>query len=155
MTPIVLLTKLLVGAYPQWIGSSPSDRQRIYFANHTSHLDTIVLWSSLPKEMRSHTRPVAAKDYWIKGALRRRIAIEELNVVLVDRRRTEHADPLEPLRQCLQEGSSMIIFPEGTRRPPFRVNSRAVFGALRASFPMWNSSPFILKICTKPCPKEL
>ena len=115
MTPIVLLTRLLVGAYPQWIGSTPSDKQRIYFANHTSHLDTIVLWSSLPKEMRSHTRPVAAKDYWIKGAIRRRIAIQELNVVLVDRRRTEHSDPLEPLRQCLREGSSMIIFPEGTR----------------------------------------
>ena len=117
MTPIVLLTRLLVGACPQWIGSSPSDKQRIYFANHTSHLDTIVIWSSLPKEMRSHTRPVAAKDYWVKGAIRRRIAIEELNVVLVDRRRTEHSDPLEPLRDCLREGSSMIIFPEGTRRP--------------------------------------
>ena len=117
MTPIVLLTRLLVGAYPQWIGSTPSDKHRIYFANHTSHLDTIVLWSSLPKEIRSHTRPVAAKDYWIKGAIRRRIAIEELNVVLVDRRRTEHSDPLEPLRECLREGSSMIIFPEGTRRP--------------------------------------
>ena len=117
MTPIVLLTRLLVGAYPQWIGSTPSDKQRIYFANHTSHLDTIVLWSSLPKEIRSHTRPVAAKDYWVKGAIRRRIAIEELNVVLVDRRRTEHSDPLEPLRECLREGSSMIIFPEGTRRP--------------------------------------
>ena len=117
MTPIVLLTRLLVGAYPQWIGSTPSDKQRFYFANHTSHLDTIVLWSSLPKEIRSHTRPVAAKDYWIKGAIRRRIAIEELNVVLVDRRRTEHSDPLEPLRECLREGSSMIIFPEGTRRP--------------------------------------
>lgn len=117
MTPIVLLTRLLVGAYPQWIGSTTSDKQRIYFANHTSHLDTIVLWSSLPKEIRSHTRPVAAKDYWVKGAIRRRIAIEELNVVLVDRRRTEHSDPLEPLRECLREGSSMIIFPEGTRRP--------------------------------------
>ena len=117
MTPIVLLTRLLVGAYPQWIGSEPSKKQRIYFANHTSHLDTIVIWSSLPKEMRSHTRPVAAKDYWVKGAIRRRIAIEELNVVLVDRRRSEHSDPLEPLRDCLREGSSMIIFPEGTRRP--------------------------------------
>ena len=116
-TPIVLLTRLLVGAYPQWKGCSPSGTQRIYFANHTSHLDTIVLWSSLPQSMRAHTRPVAAKDYWVKGAIRRRIAIEELNVVLVDRKRTEHSDPMEPLRECLREGSSMIIFPEGTRRP--------------------------------------
>ena len=96
MTPIVLLTRLLVGAYPQWIGSTPSDKQRIYFANHTSHLDTIVLWSSLPKEIRSHTRPVAAKDYWVKGAIRRRIAIEELNVVLVDRRRTSRTPERMP-----------------------------------------------------------
>lgn len=117
VTPIVLLTKLLMGAYPQWKGCAPSKRQRIYFANHTSHLDTIVLWSSLPPEIRCHTRPVAAKDYWVIGAIRRRIAIKELNVVLVDRRRAEGSDPMEPLRECLREGSSMIIFPEGTRRP--------------------------------------
>ncbi len=117
VTPIVLLTKLLMGAYPQWKGSRPSKRQRIYFANHTSHLDTIVLWSSLPPEIRAITRPVAAKDYWVTSAVRRRIAIKELNVVLVDRRREEGNDPMEPLRECLREGSSMIIFPEGTRRP--------------------------------------
>lgn len=117
MTPIVWLTRLLVGAYPQWQGCAPSSRQRIYFANHTSHLDTIVIWASLPQALRRHVRPVAAKDYWEKGVLRRRIALEELNVVLVDRRRTEHTNPLDPLRVALQEGSSLIIFPEGTRRP--------------------------------------
>lgn len=117
-TPIVWLTRLLVGAYPQWKGCTPSNHQRIYFANHTSHLDTIVLWSSLPREIRSKVRPVAAKDYWGPTAspIRRSIA-KELNVVLVDRRRTESCDPMEPLRECLAEGSSMIIFPEGTRRP--------------------------------------
>ncbi len=116
MTPIVWLTRILVGAYPQWKGCAPSDRQRIYFANHTSHLDTVVLWSSLPRDLRARTRPVAAKDYWSSG-IRKRIAQEELHVVLVDRKRTENSDPLAPLRECLAEGSSMIIFPEGTRRP--------------------------------------
>lgn len=116
MTPIVWLTRLLVGAYPQWKGCAPSDRQRIYFANHTSHLDTVVLWSSLPRDLRAKTRPVAAKDYWSSG-IRKRIAQEELHVVLVDRKRTENSDPLAPLREALAEGSSMIIFPEGTRRP--------------------------------------
>ena len=67
MTPIVWLTRLLVGAYPQWEGSKPSKHQRIYFANHTSHLDTIVIWTSLPSILRGHTRPVAAKDYWDHG----------------------------------------------------------------------------------------
>lgn len=61
MTPIVWLTRLLVGAYPHWQGCAPSPRQRIYFANHTSHLDTIVIWASLPPELRRHVHPVAAK----------------------------------------------------------------------------------------------
>ena len=115
MTPIVWLTRLLVGAYPHWQGCAPSSKQRIYFANHTSHLDTIVIWASLPPQLRPFVRPVAAKDYWEKGLLRRRIALDELNVVLVDRRRTEHSKPHDPQRQAQQEGASLIIFPEGTR----------------------------------------
>ena len=115
MTPIVWLTRLLVGAYPQWEGCKPSKRQRIYFANHTSHLDTIVIWTSLPSILRRHTRPVAAKDYWDHGLFRKRIAMKELNVVLIDRKRTEHADPLGPLKDALRAGDSLIIFPEGTR----------------------------------------
>ncbi len=117
MTPIVWITRLLVGTYPQWHGSAPTRKQRIYFANHTSHLDTIVIWSALPGALRSTTRPVAAKDYWTKGLIRRRLAMKELNVVLVDRRRTEHTNPLEPLKDALAQGDSLIIFPEGTRRP--------------------------------------
>ena len=85
MTPIVWLTRLLVGAYPQWVGCTPSHTQRIYFANHSSHLDTIAIWASLPAVLRGTTRPVAAKDYWSHGLARKRIA-KELNVVLIDRR---------------------------------------------------------------------
>lgn len=116
LTPIVWLTRLLVGAYPQWIGCAPAASQRIYFANHTSHMDTVVLWAALPRALRANTRPVAAKDYWDKGALKRRIAIDELNVVLIDRNRDDPAhDPLDPLRDALDSGFSLIIFPEGTR----------------------------------------
>lgn len=117
MTPIVWLTRLLVGAYPMWEGSTPSQKQRVYFANHTSHLDTVVIWTSLPGELRRFTRPVAARDYWDHGVFRKRIAMKELNVVLIDRRRSEHADPLHPLKEALRAGDSLIIFPEGTRRP--------------------------------------
>lgn len=117
MTPIVWMTKFMLGAYPQWIGCAPEKRQRIYFANHTSHLDTVVIWSALPEELRSKTRPVAARDYWQSG-IRRRIAVDELNVVLIDRRRPENnKDPMEPMREALREGSSLILFPEGTRKP--------------------------------------
>ena len=125
MTPIVWLTRLLVGAYPHWQGCAPSPRQRIYFANHTSHLDTIVIWASLPPELRRHVHPVAAKDYWSRGAIRRRIAINELRCVLIDRRRADHANPLDPLRDMLRTGDSLIIFPRHSS-PASRAESLQV-----------------------------
>jgi 1-acyl-sn-glycerol-3-phosphate acyltransferase len=115
LTPIVWLTRVLVGAYPRWIGSAPTAAQRVYFANHSSHMDTIVLWAALPRSLRANTRPVAAKDYWNKPGLRGYIARNELNVVFIDRERIADADPLEPLRDALEHGFSLIIFPEGTR----------------------------------------
>ena len=79
-------------------------------------MDTIVLWAALPVALRANTRPVAAKDYWDKPGIRRTIAKEELNVVMIDRSKADpDADPLDPLRDALEHGFSLIIFPEGTR----------------------------------------
>ena len=121
--------RLLVGAYPRWIGSAPTATQRIYFANHTSHMDTVVLWAALPSALRANTRPVAAKDYWDRPGIRGTIARDELNVVMVDRARDDpDADPLQTLREALEHGFSLIIFPGGDAlRPgvPQRRSSRA------------------------------
>ena len=112
---LVGVVKLLVGAYARWIGTTPAATQRIYFANHTSHIDTLAIWSSLPRELRRRTRPIAARDYWGKG-LRKYIATRGFGAVLIDRAREDsNTDPLEPLRASLREGDSLIIFPEGTR----------------------------------------
>ena len=112
---LVGVVKLLVGAYARWVGTAPSDTQRIYFANHTSHIDTLAIWSSLPRALRRRTRPIAARDYWGKG-LKKYIATRGFGAVLIDRARANpEADPLEPLRASLREGDSLIIFPEGTR----------------------------------------
>jgi 1-acyl-sn-glycerol-3-phosphate acyltransferase len=116
LPPLVWLVRVLVGAYPRWIGSVPSANQRIYFANHSSHMDTLVLWAALPQALRANTRPVAARDYWGTGGIRQQIAQKELNVVMIDRaRETPEADPLEPLHEALTNGFSLIFFPEGTR----------------------------------------
>jgi len=113
---LVAASKALFGAYPRWLGSRPEPTQRIYFANHSSHLDTVALWSALPPALRKQTRPVAARDYWGGGGIKGLIAGPGLNVVLIDRQR-EHADadPLQPLYDALEAGDSLIIFPEGTR----------------------------------------
>lgn len=79
-------------------------------------MDTIVLWAALPRSLRANTRPVAAKDYWDKPGIRRSIAQDELNVVMIERSRADsNVDPLDPLRDALEHGFSLIIFPEGTR----------------------------------------
>lgn len=109
--------QLLVGATPRWIGSAPTDAQRIYFANHSSHIDTVALWSALPPELRGKTRPVAAADYWGKGRFKRYVALKALNAVLINRNRASSDDnPLSPLFDALGQGDSLIIFPEGTRQ---------------------------------------
>ena len=116
--PVLLgLTRFLVGGHPRWIGSTPTNRQRIYFANHGSHLDTILLWAALPPALRERTHPVAAADYWGKSRLRRYIAEKVLNAVLIDRHgiRRHEGGPLAPLTARLEAGESLIIFPEGTR----------------------------------------
>lgn len=110
------LTKIMIGAYPYWRHSKPSTAQRVYFANHSSHLDTMTIWSSLDSDLRRVTRPVAAKDYWGKGGIRGIIARDALNVVLIERSGQGEDDPLAPLYEALDQGDSLIIFPEGTRR---------------------------------------
>lgn len=112
------VAKILTGASGVWVENQPNKKQRIYFANHTSNLDTIIIWSALPANLRSTTRPVAAKDYWNQPGVRQHIATKELNVVFVERNKeTRTEDPLNPLRQALNEGYSLIIFPEGKRNP--------------------------------------
>lgn len=114
-TALVALVRLLVGAYPRWIGCAPDERQRIYFANHTSHVDTLALWAALPRTLRQRTHPVAARDYWGRG-FRKYIATRTLGAVLIDRTREDKtADPLAPLLELLEQGESLILFPEGTR----------------------------------------
>ena len=106
---------MLVGAYPRWVGCGPEPAQRIYFANHTSHIDTMAIWAALPIRLRGRTHPVAAKDYWGSG-IKRYLATRALGAVLIDRARTDpNANPLAPLIEALERGESLIIFPEGTR----------------------------------------
>jgi len=111
------LVRVLVGARPQWIGCKPTPALRIYYANHTSHMDTLALWCALPNHLRATTRPVAASDYWNRGGVRGYIATRGFNALFIERDRDKRdGDPLEPLAQALATGQSLIIFPEGTRR---------------------------------------
>ncbi len=112
---LLWLVRALTGAQARWHGCPPKAEQRIYFANHQSHADIVMIWAALPAELRSITRPIAAKDYWTKTPLRHWITSAVFNAVYVDRERVEGQDPLAPLAQALEAGESIILFPEGTR----------------------------------------
>lgn len=113
---VVTLIKLISGANARWSGCLPDTRQRVYFANHTSHLDAAVIWASLPAEVRALTRPVAARDYWVRGRLRPYLAKHVFNAVLIEREKiSAHDSPIDHLVDALGQKGSLIIFPEGTR----------------------------------------
>lgn len=108
--------KLITGAQITWQDNAPEERQRIYFANHRSHADIVLLWSALPPAIRYQSRPVAGADYWLTNKFKRYLAKQVFQSVLIDRKHTEGApNPVEQMSEVLAAGSSLIIFPEGTR----------------------------------------
>ena len=112
---IVLLAKLFSGFTVRWVDCQPDTCQRIYFANHTSHLDAVVLWSALPRELRMVTRPVAAKDYWSQGWVKPHMA-KSFNALLIDRKEIKvHRSPIDIMLQEMGDVYSLIVFPEGGR----------------------------------------
>jgi 1-acyl-sn-glycerol-3-phosphate acyltransferase len=112
---LAAIARLITGAQGHWYGSPPKAEQRIYFANHQSHFDWVLIWAALPSDLRSVTRPIAARDYWTSSPLKHWITREVFNAVYVSRQRTDDEDPLEPLMEALRNGDSLVIFPEGTR----------------------------------------
>jgi 1-acyl-sn-glycerol-3-phosphate acyltransferase len=114
---LAFIARLVTGAQGHWKGCPPMAEQRIYFANHQSHLDWVLIWAALPHELRTRTRPIAARDYWAGSPFRRWLTTEVFHAVYVDRSRSANPDqdPLEPLVAALEQGDSLVIFPEGTR----------------------------------------
>jgi 1-acyl-sn-glycerol-3-phosphate acyltransferase len=109
------LVRLLTGAQARWQGCPPKAEQRIYFANHQSHADLVMIWAALPEELRAITRPIAARDYWTRSGFRLWLTSAVFHAIYVERERKADEDPLEPLIDALTRGDSLILFPEGTR----------------------------------------
>ena len=98
--------RIFSGVQARWLGCLPDATQRVYFANHTSNLDFLVLWSVLPNEARRRTRPVAASDYWQAGRFRLFLANSVFRGVLIERHKVTRANnPMDQLIPLLLAGS--------------------------------------------------
>jgi 1-acyl-sn-glycerol-3-phosphate acyltransferase len=114
--------RLISGPSVQWQCDPNTDVQRIYFGNHSSHLDFIVIWSALPPKLRRFARPVAGRDYWEQSALRRYLASKVFRAVLIERGHSGTDEASNAARASVQrmademgDRNSLIVFPEGTR----------------------------------------
>ena len=114
---LIVLARIVSGATVLWYESQPDDScQRVYFANHTSHLDALVIWAALPTAMREKTRMVAAQDYWAAGPIRRYISRSLLKAVLIERENVSFKNtPVKVMADEMRNEYSLILFPEGGR----------------------------------------
>lgn len=111
-----MVARLITAARPVWQGLEPLPGQRIYFANHASHGDFVLIWMTLPPRLRRRARPVAGADYWRSSELKRFLIHDVFHGVLIERVPDPNGEnPLDVMNAALDAGDSLILFPEGTR----------------------------------------
>ena len=147
--------QLLTGARALWLGCAPSSAHRVYYGNHTSHGDFVLIWSSLPPALRRQVRPVAAADYWQRDRLRRYLIDAVFNAVLVQREAgSRQHDPLQVLCTAVDQGCSLILFPEGTRNhEPLPQPFKAGLFHLAQQYPHVELVPVYLDNARRALPK--
>jgi 1-acyl-sn-glycerol-3-phosphate acyltransferase len=110
----------------------------IFAANHHSHVDTPVLITSIPEPWRHRLFVGAAADYFFRTAATSALSALVIGAVPIERSRVSRRSA-DRAAALIDDGWSMLIFPEGGRSPdgwgqPFRGG--AAYLALRCGVPV-------------------
>jgi 1-acyl-sn-glycerol-3-phosphate acyltransferase len=113
--------KIIIGVKFDNANFLRAEKQFIIVANHNSHLDTMTILASLPSNIIDKVKPVAAADHFGKTRLKGKLTNYFVNTLLIQRKRDKENpenDPINKMIKAIDDGYSLIIFPEGTRGEP-------------------------------------
>jgi 1-acyl-sn-glycerol-3-phosphate acyltransferase len=82
----------------------------------------MVLMSLFKLKDMNKVKLVAAKDYFCRNALSTWFSLNIIGIIPIDRK-GESGDPLAPVMKALEEGYTVVIFPEGSRGEPEKRQS--------------------------------
>jgi 1-acyl-sn-glycerol-3-phosphate acyltransferase len=134
------------------------EEQFIIVANHNSHLDTMTILASLPSGIIHKVKPVAAADHFGKTKFKEKCSNYFINTLLIQRKRDKENlenDPINRMIKALDEGYSLILFPEGTRgEPEVQQPFKPGVGLVLSQRPNVKYVPAFMKGMGKAMPKD-
>lgn len=114
--------KLIVGVKYLNKQALKGQNQFILVGNHNSHLDTMALMAALSWRQLPNTHPIAAADYFGGTGIKAKISKFLINAILIKRSKDEEGEkPLDQMSKALMDGKSLILFPEGSRGEPEKM----------------------------------
>ena len=150
--------KLFVGVKFQNARFLLKEKQFIIVANHNSHLDTMSILASLPSKIISRVKPVAAQDHFGKTKFKEKLSNYFINTLLIQRTRDKENvdnDPIYKMIKALDDGYSLILFPEGTRgAPEVQQPLKPGVAYVLSQRPMVKYVPAFMKGMGKAMPKD-
>ena len=102
----------------------PRDGPAVLAGNHNSNLDALALMSLMPLKLLPKLRPVAAMDYFYTSGFRAWFANNIIGIIPVKRGSgKEGGNPLQLAEEALDRGEILVLFPEGTRGEPEKLQA--------------------------------
>ncbi len=112
-------------------------QQFIIVANHNSHLDIFLLFSLLSARDISMTHPVAEETYFARFPIVFTLISFLFQPIWIRRGHPDRKeDPLRGLKDLLDRGHNLVVFPEGTRGRPGEMQVfKSGLGRLVSEYP--------------------